>query len=257
MAGQKVKIEVHHLSKSFKGSQNGRLDVLQDMSFTVFENDFLCIIGPSGCGKSTLINLLAGFLKPDAGEILVDGQPLSGPSRTRTVVFQEYALFPWRTVAGNIEYPLLTMKMSKAARQEKVRELVELMGLVGFERSYPHELSGGMKQRVAIARALAADPDIILMDEPFSSLDAQTRERLQEELVQLWEKAQKTVLLVTHDIEEAIFLGNAVLVMTTLPAHQKDIVSVDLPRPRGSKIRLSQEFQEIYNHLWESLREEV
>lgn len=253
---KRIKIEVHNLCKSFNSSSKGRLEVLRDVSFTVRENDFVCIIGPSGCGKTTLINILAGLLEPDEGEVRVDGQLLSGSNRTRTVVFQEYALFPWRTVAGNIEYPLLTMKLSKAERRKRVRYLVNLIGLAGFEGNYPHELSGGMKQRVAIARALAADPDIILMDEPFSSLDAQTGECLQEELVRFWEATKKTILLVTHDIEEAVFLGNTVLTMTASPSRIKSAVPINLPRPRNPKIRLSAEFQQIHNLLWTSLREE-
>jgi NitT/TauT family transport system ATP-binding protein len=212
----------------------GRLQVLEGVDFDVRCGEFVCIIGPSGCGKSTILSLLAGYLKPNCGQVLVRGEPVAGPASDRVMVFQSAALFPWFTVADNVAYGLrLAANRNKAvARETYVDTLVNLVGLKGFERHYPFELSGGMRQRVEIARALAVNPDILLMDEPLGALDALTRLTMQVELIRIWRETAKTILFVTHDIDEAIIMADRIVVMTSRPAKVKDEITVDLPRPR-------------------------
>lgn len=212
------------------------------------------MVGPSGCGKSTFLDILAGLSKPTSGNVYIDGKPITGPALDRGIIMQGYALFPWRTVEKNIEFGLEIKNIPKEKRREISKKFINLVGLKGFENRYPHELSGGMKQRVAIARALAYDPEVLLMDEPFAAVDAQTRESLQEELLNIWEKTNKTIIFITHSIEEAVFLADRVVVMTANPGRIKEIINIKLSRPRiNSQIRTSQEFNSTRNRIWELL----
>ncbi len=260
-----AKIEVTQVKKAFPvrsgngNSAKNKLVALTDLSLRVHKGEFLVILGPSGCGKSTLLDLVAGLGKPDSGEILIDGQVIDGPSFDTGIVFQSYALFPWRTTLGNVEFGLEIQRVPKKDRRAVAKEYISLVGLDGFEDRYPYELSGGMKQRVAIARSLAYDPDVLLMDEPFAALDAQTREALQCELLRIWEKTGKTILFVTHSIDEAAFLAQRVAIMTARPATIKTVVDVPLPptRHEGDDLKSSPQFIKVRHTLWELLREEV
>lgn len=223
-------------------------EAISHLDLTVKQGEFLAIVGPSGCGKSTFLDMIAGLARPSSGEIFMDGKLITGPALDRGIVLQGYALFPWRTVRKNVEFGLEIKKVPEKDRKEISQRYIELVGLQNFEDRYPHELSGGMKQRVAIARALAYDPEVLLMDEPFAALDAQTRETLQEELLHIWDKTQKTIVFVTHSIDEAVFLADRVAVMTTNPGSIKEIVGIDLPRPRDG-IRSSAEFGWIRHRL--------
>lgn len=227
-------VTVHDISKIFPGVDHGDVSVtaLQNVNFSVADNEFCSLLGHSGCGKTTLLTMIAGFETPTTGKLLVDDRPVGKPSWERSVIFQDYALFPWLTVEGNIGFGLEMKKIPKAERERIVAEYIDLVGLGGFERRYPHQLSGGMKQRVSIARALAVNPRVLLMDEPFAALDAQNRGLMQREMVRIWEKARKTVVLVTHSIEEAITLSDRIVVMTRRPGTVKANIVVDLPRPR-------------------------
>ena len=224
-------VVLEHISKQF--SQNGEeTDVVSDINLTIAEGEFVCLVGPSGCGKSTLIYLIAGLEKPSAGRIFVDKAPVAGPGRDRVVVFQEAALFPWLTVQQNVEFGLKMAGMSKTEQSEKASHFLRMVHLSRFAGVYPHQLSGGMKQRVAIARALAMDPKILLMDEPFAALDAQTRHLLHEELIDIWRETKKTILFVTHNVREATVLADKVFTMTARPGRIKNGYSIHLPRPR-------------------------
>jgi ABC-type nitrate/sulfonate/bicarbonate transport system ATPase subunit len=224
-------VVVRDLWMSFAGKQAGEdVHVLEHIDLEVREGEFVCIVGPSGCGKSTLLNIIGGFLKRSRGEVLVEGQPVAGPDPRRVFVFQENGVFPWLTVDENIGFGLL--KKSNAERERTVAHYVDMVGLNGFERAYPRELSGGMKQRVEIARALAANPEIIYMDEPFGALDFITRLKMRADLVRIWQSEKKTILFVTHDIEEAVQLADRVMVMSKRPATIQTIIPVELPRPR-------------------------
>jgi len=226
-----VKIRVTGLRHRYRTADSRReLLALDDVSFDVCDGEILTVVGPSGCGKSTLISLIAGLARQEAGTVLVDGLAVNGPGRDRGVVFQELAILPWRTVRGNIGHGLEIAGLPRAEREGIVDHFIHMVGLTGFEERYPHELSGGMKQRVAVARTLAADPKVVLMDEPFASVDAQTRITLQEELLRISMQTQKSVLFVTHSVEEAVFLGDRVLVMTRRPGRVKEIVEVPIPR---------------------------
>jgi NitT/TauT family transport system ATP-binding protein len=201
--------------------------------------------------------MLLGLIKPGCGEMRLNGTPITGPGQERAMVFQEFGLLPWRTVQGNVELGLELKGMPSGERSARASELIKLVGLNGFERHYPHELSGGMKQRVGLARALATEPEVLLMDEPFAALDAQTRDLMQMELLQIWERTHKTVLFVTHSIEEAAYLSDRVIVMTARPGRTKNILKIDLPRPRDYEMRLTPEFNEIKLRIWEVLKEEL
>ena len=226
-----MKLELRSVTKTFQ-SKRGDTRALQDISASVASGEFICLLGPSGCGKSTLLNLIAGLEKPDSGEVLVDGQPVTGPGRDRVVIFQEAALFPWLNVQGNVEFGLATAGMSKAERTDKALQYLRLVRLGSFRKAFTHELSGGMKQRVALARALALEPQVLLMDEPFAALDAQTRDSLHDELQDIWAQTGKTIIFVTHNVREALVLGDRVLLMSARPGRIKREFRCELPRPR-------------------------
>ena len=242
--------------KESDGSGVTEFVAIKQFDLTVKQGEFLAIVGPSGCGKSTFLDMVAGLTKPNSGEIFIDGKLIIGPALDRGIVLQGYALFPWRTVQKNVEFGLEIKKVPAKERQEISKRFIELVGLEKFADRYPHELSGGMKQRVAIARALAYDPEVLLMDEPFAALDAQTREILQEELLRIWETTKKTVIFVTHGIDEAVFLADRVAVMTANPGTLKEIVEIDLPRPRDNSVRSSAEFGWFRHKIWELLQGE-
>jgi NitT/TauT family transport system ATP-binding protein len=225
-------IAIERLSKSFETARRTSHLALADISLEVAEGEFVSILGPSGCGKSTLLYIVGGFVQPTQGTVAVDGKPVTGPGPDRGPVFQEFALFPWKTVLGNVMYGPLERGMARSRAEEKARALIALVHLTGYENFYPKELSGGMKQRVAIARTLAYGPSILLMDEPFGALDAHTRTGMQKELLEIWERDRKTVLFVTHSVEEAVFLSDRVVVLTRSPGRIKETVRIDLPRPR-------------------------
>ncbi len=252
-----MKIRFDGVGKTF--TARGRtVTALQDIDLDVRAGEFLVIVGPSGCGKSTLLDLLGGLATPTSGRILVDGAPVTGPGLDRGVVFQQYALLPWRTAQGNVEFGLEAKGVARRERRDKAREYLDLVGLAGFHDRYPHELSGGMKQRVAIARSLAFDPDVLLMDEPFAALDAQTRDGLQDELLRIWEKTGKTIVFITHGIEEAVYLGQRVAVMTSRPGRIKAVVDIGLTaRSATEDLRSDPEFARYRHEIWSLLRDEV
>jgi NitT/TauT family transport system ATP-binding protein len=252
-------ISVRHLTKIFDGTTSStRVVALDNISCEIPAGEFLCIIGPSGCGKSTLLHSIAGFVHGSSGETLQDGNKILRPGPDRIVMFQDYGLFPWLTVAENVEFGLLAKGVPAAERKETVQRYLELVKLEGFEQRLPHELSGGMKQRVSIARALAPDPAVILMDEPFAALDSLTRDILQEEILRIWEKTRKTFVLITHNIEEAVFLGDRVIIMTARPGRIKAQIEVDIARPRDPSVRNSHpRFLEIKEQLSQLLRTEI
>ncbi len=228
---------------------------LQDVNLQVRSGELISIVGPSGCGKSTLLDLIAGLARPNSGEIFIDGRLITGPALDRGIILQGYALFPWRVVIDNVAFGLEIKGVPKKERRAISQKFIDLVGLQGFEDRYPYELSGGMKQRVAIARALAYDPGVLLMDEPFAAVDAQTREVLQDELLQIWEKTGKTIVFVTHSIEEAIYLSDRVAVMTPNPGTIKEVIDIKLPRPRqNSDIRSSAEFGWVRHKVRELLQ---
>jgi NitT/TauT family transport system ATP-binding protein len=253
------KISLHGVTKSF--SRRGRSDqltALDDITFDVQAGEFLVLVGPSGCGKSTLLDLLGGLAKPSSGEILLDGEPVTGPGLDRGVVFQQYALFPWRTAQANVEFGLEIKGISRRERAKRAREVLDLVDLTAFADRYPHELSGGMKQRVAIARSLAYEPEVLLMDEPYAALDAQTREILQDELLDIWRRTGTTIVFITHSIEEAVYLGERVAVMTSRPGRIKQVVDVELPDVgKDVDLRSTPEFAARRREIWELLHDEV
>ena len=246
-------LEVDGLTKIYRGGED-EVMALEDVSLTVNDGEFVSIIGPSGCGKSTLLRIIDGLLEPTEGEIRIDGNPVLDSGQDRGMVFQSFNLFPWRTVRTNVEFGLEAADVEKAKRREIADEFIEMVGLGDFKDAYPRELSGGMQQRVGLARALAIDPEILLMDEPFGALDAQTRELMQTELLKIWSKQQKTSIFVTHDIEEAIFLSDRVVVLTARPGTVGEIVDIPFDRPRyGSDIKSSPRFGELREELWNFL----
>ena len=225
-----AKIAVRHLTKSYNG---GRIVALQDISFEVQPYESLCILGPSGCGKTTLLRLVDCLISRDQGEVLLDGEPVTTPRPDVAVVFQHFGLFPWKNLEENISYGLALRGEARQEIAQRVERYIELVGLRGFEKSYPYQLSGGMQQRAGLARALAVNPSLLLMDEPFGSLDAQTRETLQEELSKILQQERKTMLFVTHSIDEAIYLGDRILLMTPRPGRIREILGVKIPKERG------------------------
>lgn len=252
-------IEVQDLSKSFALPHGGGagIPILKDFNLTIQKGEFLSIIGPSGCGKSTFLNILAGLEDADGGTITIDGKPFQKKAFDRGMVFQGYALLPWRTILENLEIGLEIRHVPKKERQETAKRYLELVGLSHFADHYPSQLSGGMRQRVAIARVLAYEPKILLMDEPFAALDAQTREILQLELLRIWEKDRKTIIFITHSIDEAILLSDRIALMTSHPGYIKEIISVDLPRPRDETVRETLAFGKLRHYIWNALKSEV
>jgi NitT/TauT family transport system ATP-binding protein len=257
-----AKIECRRLVKTYAARRGGgQIEALRDISFAISAHEFVSVVGPSGCGKSTLLSLIAGFTKPSSGEILVAGVPVAGPDPRRGVMFQDYALFPWRTVQGNIEFGPLARGQDKSRRAATARRYIELVGLSGFEDRYPHELSGGMRQRCALARLLANEPEILLMDEPLAAVDLQTRNILQDELLRLWgdERSageRRAVLFVTHGIDEAVYLSDRIIVLGRRPGRIKEIVTIDLPRPRRGQ-RNSPIAGRLNEHIWSLIRDEA
>jgi NitT/TauT family transport system ATP-binding protein len=238
-----AKLELVNVTKIF-GLNTEEMKALESINLKVKENEFLCIIGPSGCGKTTLLRLVAGLDKPTSGKILLDGKEVENPGQDRGMVFQEFSLFPWRTVLKNVEFGLELKGMKDKDMREIAEKYIALVGLKGFENRFPYELSGGMKQRIAIARALAPDPAILLMDEPFGSVDAQTRNVLQEELLEIWKRTKKTVLFVTHSVDEAVYLADRVAVMSARPGCLVKCLDIDTPRPRKRTSLEVNEFRE-------------
>jgi NitT/TauT family transport system ATP-binding protein len=253
-----VKLEVSHLTKHYWLERDSR-DVLaiDDISLTVDDGEFMAIVGPSGCGKTSLMNIVAGLLPYDEGVVSIDGKKVNGPGTDRSVVFQHSSLLPWRTIAGNVRYGMeLQKRFDKATMQERADYFLKLVGLSGFEKHYPSELSGGMQQRVNLARALASDPAVLLMDEPFAALDAQTREFMQAELLKIWSKARKTVLFITHQINEAIYLADRVTVMSARPGRIKGVFPVPFGRPRTLSLKRDPAFLELEDSIWQLIEEE-
>ena len=250
-----TKIVVDHASKLFL---EGTVVAFRNVELNVRSNEVLCIVGPSGCGKTTLLRCIGGLLTPSSGEVLIDGEPIRAPREGVAIVFQHFGLLPWKTVVDNVAFGLRIARLPRQQVAEKVEHYIHLVGLAGFENHYPYQLSGGMQQRVGLARALAIDPEILLMDEPFASVDAQTREVLQEELLQLHDRERKTMIFITHSIDEAIILGDRVAVMASRPGRVKEILQVNFPRPRDpAAVRAQPRYTEIRNHIWEELRPTV
>lgn len=247
-------LELKDLGFSYE-TRKGKYQVFRNLDLTVCSNEFFCIIGPSGCGKTTLLNILAGFEQPTEGQVTEDGEPINGVSPKRALVFQQDAVFPWLTVRKNIEYGLRFKEVAEDERRRKVQELVETVGLTGFEDAYPRELSGGMRKRVDLARSLACDPRILLMDEPFGSLDAITKERLQLEVTAIWERHRTTIVFITHDLEEALFLGDRVAIMQHIKANIPfRIFDVPFARPRTMYLREDPQFQSMRRRLIEEFK---
>lgn len=247
------KIVLKDVSKVFRLGKD-YFQALDHVSLELGESEFVTVVGPSGCGKSTMMNLLAGLITPSEGSVTVDGKEVDGPSPERGVIFQQYALFPWLTVRANVEFGLRSRKdISKQQRREIAEHFIEMVGLTQFADALPKTLSGGMKQRCAIARAYAVNPSILLMDEPFGALDALTRVQLQSQLLDAWSQDKRTVMFITHDVDEAVFLANRVVVMAAKPGRIYDIIPIDLPYPRTDEMRLSPEFAQLRNKIWKAV----
>lgn len=256
----KKTFKIRNAKASNKGNaSSSKFYALGGVNLDIKAGEFFVILGPSGCGKSTFLDLIGGLTEPDDGEILINGKPITGPSLDRAIVFQQPALFPWRTALNNVSFLLEAKRVEKGIREETARKYLSLVGLSGFEDRYPYELSGGMKQRVAIARALAINPEILLMDEPFAALDAQTREIMQTDLLKIRDQTQKTVLFITHSIDEAVFLADRVAVMTARPGIIKTIIDIPISRKKrlSNDVKITPEFVETRHKLWELLKEEA
>lgn len=249
------KVQIKAVEKVYEG-RNGKTIALNGVNLDIYNNEFICVVGPSGCGKSTLLNIIAGLHEASSGEVLVDGVKVEGTGVDRGVVFQQYALFPWLTVKQNVEFGLSIKKLPKAEQEEIALKYIKMVGLEKFVNAYPKELSGGMKQRVAIARAYAVNPSILLMDEPFGALDAQTRTQLQTELLKTWEEEQKTCFFITHDVEEAILLATRVVVMSARPGRIKEVIDINIPYPRNQETKMLPEFTELKNYIWNMVYKE-
>ncbi len=281
-----VVIKIDHVNKIFPVERGDNVVALKDVSLEIRRNEFICVVGPSGCGKTTLLNIIAGLEQPTSGSATIHGRPILGPGPDRGVIFQQYALFPWSTVKKNVMYgtkfikheepvfkknketgemePVYTtdkdgnqvqltkkVKYSKIEREAIAKKYIDMVQLNGFENKYPKELSGGMKQRVAIARAYALNSEVLLLDEPFGALDAQTRSQLQEDLLKTWEKERKTCFFITHDVDECVLLASKVIIMSARPGQVKEIIDIDLPYPRSQATKLEQKFQDYRNHIWD------
>jgi ABC-type nitrate/sulfonate/bicarbonate transport system ATPase subunit len=253
-----VKLEAQDVRLEYRLPRNdARLVALGGVSLKIMDGEFVSVVGPSGCGKTTFLSVVDGLIAATSGRILVDGQVVTRPGPDRAVVFQDPSLLPWRTVLGNVVYGLECLGANAHEADERARRFIEMVGLEGFEHHYPYELSGGMQQRVNLARALVMDPKILLMDEPFAALDAQTREVMQEELLQIWARAGKTVLFITHQIDEAIYLSDRVVVFSGRPGTVKDIIAVDIERPRRLRIKREPRFHAIEDRIWGLIEDDV
>jgi NitT/TauT family transport system ATP-binding protein len=253
-------IQIEGVHKEYKVEGGKDVNALNGVDLDIRRNEFVCVVGPSGCGKTTLLNIVAGLEPFDAGRVTMHGQDIVGPGPERGVIFQQYALFPWMTVRKNIEYGMKFLKKpdgtplyTKEEKAAKTKHYIEMVNLAGFEDSFPKALSGGMKQRVAIARGYAQNPEVLLMDEPFGALDAQTRAQLQEDLLQTWEKEKKTVLFITHDVDEAVLLATRVVIMSARPGQIKEIVDITLPYPRNQATKMDPEFIQHRNYIWDTV----
>ena len=260
MAGEErnliPKVQIKDVKKIYEG-RNGQTIALNGANLDIYDNEFICVVGPSGCGKSTLLNIIAGLHEATSGEVLVDGVKVEGTGVDRGVVFQQYALFPWLTVKKNVMFGLKLKKgMTEEEREATAMKYIKMVGLEKFVDSYPKELSGGMKQRVAIARAYAVNPSLLLMDEPFGALDAQTRTQLQTELLKTWEEEKKTCFFITHDVEEAILLASRVVVMSARPGRIKEVIDIDIPYPRNQETKMLPRFTELKNYIWQNVYKE-
>lgn len=257
MAGDNaaVKVKIDQVVKTYQ-TRTGETVALNGVTLDIMENEFISVVGPSGCGKSTLLNIIAGLLEPTSGTVYVDGKPVTGPGPERGVVFQQYALFPWLTVLDNVEFGLKLKGVTGEKARHEALKYIKMVDLENFVNAYPKELSGGMKQRVAIARAYAVNPQVLLMDEPFGALDAQTRTQLQTELLTTWEQERKTCFFITHDVDEAIILGQKVIIMSARPGRIKEIVDVTIPYPRTQETKMAPEFLELKNYIWSQVYQE-
>ena len=257
MAGEErnLKVRIDHVEKIYDGRQ-GKMVALNGVDLDIYENEFICVVGPSGCGKSTLLNIIAGLLEPSSGAVYVDGKKVEGTGTERGVVFQQYALFPWLTVIKNVMFGLKLKGMPDDQAREIAMKYIKMVDLEGFVDAYPKELSGGMKQRVAIARAYAVQPEVLLMDEPFGALDAQTRTQLQAELTKTWQEEKKTCFFITHDVEEAIILATKVIVMSARPGRIKKIIDIDLPYPRTQDLKMQKDFLDLKAQIWGEVYQE-
>jgi NitT/TauT family transport system ATP-binding protein len=243
-------LQLKGVSKNFRNGGGEPIRAVENMDLTIKANEFVCMVGASGCGKTTTLRMVAGLEQPSQGDILLNGQPVHGPGLDRSVVFQRYTLYPWRTVLDNVAFGLEVQGMGKKARRKRAMEYLRLVGLSEYAAAHPHQLSGGMRQRVAVARSLAADPDVLLMDEPFGALDALTRNTLQKELTRIWEQERKTILFITHSIREAVMLADRVVVMSSNPGRIKELIEISLPRPRDQHDPALKRYQaEIHNLL--------
>ena len=257
MAGEErvTKLKIDHVKKVYQG-RNGAVTALNGVDLEIKENEFICVVGPSGCGKSTLLNIIAGLEDATEGAVYIDDRKIEGTGVERGVVFQQYALFPWMTVLKNVMFGPTLQGKSTAEAKEIAMKYIKMVQLEEFVDHYPKELSGGMKQRVAIARAYANNPEVLLIDEPFGALDAQTRTQLQSELLEMWERERKTCFFITHDVEEAIILAQRVVIMSARPGRIKDVVNIDIPYPRDQETKMSQRFLELKNHIWGQVYQE-
>lgn len=257
MAGEerKLKLGIRDVVKTFD-SRNGEVVALNGINLDIFENEFVTVVGPSGCGKSTLLNIIAGLDHPTSGAVFCDGEHVTGTGTDRGVVFQQYALFPWLTVQKNVRFGLELQGLKGAQADAIADKYIDMVDLADFKNHYPKELSGGMKQRVAIARAYAVNPSVLLMDEPFGALDAQTRTQLQEELLKTWEQEKKTCFFITHDVDEAIILGSKVVIMSARPGRIKEVVDINIPHPRNQATKMTEEFLAVKNYIWSQVYEE-
>ncbi|MWV38479.1 MULTISPECIES: ABC transporter ATP-binding protein [Natrialba] len=252
-----AKLEINNVSKTYNANKPNSVEAVRDVSCELDEGEFFSVIGPTGCGKSTLMKMVAGLIEPTEGEITLDGESITGPREDIGVVFQEDSTFPWRSTLENVEFGLEMRGVGKQERRDRAHDILELVGLSGFEDNYPSELSGGMRQRVAIARTLALNPDLMLMDEPFGALDEQTRLILGGELLRICQETNQTTMFITHSITEAAFLSDRVFVMSARPGEIKELVEVDIERPRDESIMTSDRFNEITDDLWEALKSEA
>lgn len=251
------KISLRDVNRIYRSKDKGDVVALKDLNLDIQDGEFVVIVGASGCGKTTLLNLIAGFDQANSGKVLLDGEPVTKIEPECGMIFQQYALFPWKTVRENVEFGLKMKRWSKKKRRERSARFIDIVGLNGFENNYPHHLSGGMKQRVSIARSLATNPKVMLLDEPFAALDAMTRQVLQEQLVRIYEKHKKTIVFITHSIDEALLLSSRIMVMTARPGRIAQEIINDLPHPRNADVQLSERYMELKRMIWDSVQSEV